>query len=327
MVNGSMAFDPETLEPTFRFTPGVPGASHALAIAGALGFPRGVIERARKFRDAGVAKVDELLADLMGRERRLEDELARAEEEHKKARRLSGDYEDKLAGVREERRKIREGALAEARNILEDAQSLVEQTVRELRAKEAARATIREARDKLRRRRAEVVGELEREGRAPSDDDGRRPEELAPGMVVRIARIGRQGTLLDLPDGKGKVRVRIKNATVEVEADDLRQIEADEPAEDDRKPKVSFNVTVDESPATELHLIGMTTDDAADAIERFVSRAVIQGFSTIRIVHGKGTGALRSRTHEVLRELPSVKSFRLGRWGEGDTGVTVVELA
>jgi DNA mismatch repair protein MutS2 len=327
MVNGSMAFDPETLEPTFRFAPGVPGASHALAIAGALGFPARLIERARRFRDEGEARVDELLTDLMTRERRLEETLRGAEEERERARQLSSDYEDRLAGAREERKRIKQKALAEARDIVERGQSLVEQTVRELRAKEAASRTIREAREKLRRRRAEVAEELEHERRADSDDGGRRPEELTAGMAVRIARFGRLGTLLDLPDGKGKVRVRVKNATVEVDADDLREVDKSGPADGGPESKVSFNVTVDESPATELHLLGMTTDEAVDAIERFVSRAIVQGFTTIRIVHGKGTGALRSRTHEILRELPSVKSFRLGRWGEGDTGVTIVELA
>ncbi len=90
--------------------------------------------------------------------------------------------------------------------------------------------------------------------------------------------------------------------------------------------EVSVDIEASESPVTELHLRGSTTDEVRDAIERCISRALVQGISSIRIIHGKGTGALRTETHAVLREMPLVKSFRLGRWGEGDTGVTIVEL-
>jgi DNA mismatch repair protein MutS2 len=99
-----------------------------------------------------------------------------------------------------------------------------------------------------------------------------------------------------------------------------------ERAEAEGVSRVTIDVTADESFTNELHLRGMTTDEVGDAIERFVSAAVVHGIATLRIVHGKGTGALRARTQEVLKRLPEVRSFRLGRWGEGDTGVTVVEL-
>jgi DNA mismatch repair protein MutS2 len=144
-------------------------------------------------------------------------------------------------------------------------------------------------------------------------------------MAVRVASLGREGKLIDLPDGKGRVRVRIRNATVEVGRDDLFEVECPEPRKRPRV-EVSLDVEVSESPATELHLRGATTDEVRDAIELCVSRALMQGISSIRIVHGKGTGALRTETHAVLRTMPSIKSFRLGRWGEGDTGVTIVEL-
>jgi DNA mismatch repair protein MutS2 len=144
-------------------------------------------------------------------------------------------------------------------------------------------------------------------------------------MAVALARMRRVGVLLTLPDGRGKVRVRVRNATVEVDAADLRAVEkgAVPPR---REAAVSVTAGPDDVAKNEVDLRGMTTDEAADAIEAFVSSAVVAGLSKIWIIHGKGTGALREKTHEVLKGIPAVKSFRLGAYGEGDTGVTVAEL-
>jgi DNA mismatch repair protein MutS2 len=227
--------------------------------------------------------------------------------------------------VRDERKKLKAQALAEARETLVAAQSLVEETVREIKASEAARETIKRARERLRESRAEVARRIEEEVREERPEPGRPVEALEPGMAVRVGSLGRVGELIGLPDGKGRVRVRVKNATVEVDRDDLFEVES---AEESSGPRTEISVEVDaaESPVTELHLRGFTTDEVRDAIERCISTALVQGISSIRIVHGKGTGALRAETHNVLRAMPSVKSFRLGRWGEGDTGVTIVEL-
>lgn len=325
MLNGSMAFDPETLEPTFRFIPGVPGASHALSIAESLGLPAEVLKRARELRDADAAAVDELIADLSERQRRLSLALSEAEVERERAGLLVSEYESKLRDVRDERRKIRAGALAEAREIVESGRALVEDTVRELKASDAAKKAIKDARQTLRARRVEIENRLERETREDRDD-GSPPSELSIGMRVRLASLRREGELVSVPDDRGRVRVRIKGATVEVDAGDLREPTDSGDAGAVRVAGVSVDLAADESFSNEFHLLGMRTDEAADAIERFISAAMLHGFSTVRIVHGKGTGALRRRTHEVLRGLPAVKSFRLGRWGEGDTGVTVVEL-
>jgi DNA mismatch repair protein MutS2 len=263
--------------------------------------------------------------DLADRERSLSEALESVSVEEERARLLRKDYEDRLEGVKDERKRIRAEALAEAREILERARSLVEETVRDLRARDAERRAIREAREKLSASRSEVVRALEEEERTERVDDGEPPDELTRGMRVAVAGLGRQGELLDLPDGKGKVRVRIKGRTVEVSADDLRSV-AEGDAERVRDSRASYSVSADDSFNGELNLRGMTTDEVGDAIERFVSAALVHGISTLRIVHGKGTGALRKRTHEVLKGLPGVKSFRLGGWGEGDTGVTILEL-
>ncbi len=325
MENASMAFEPRTLEPSFRFVPGIPGASHALSIAETLGLPDGVLSRARDLRDEDSAGIDELLADLTERERKLDALVEEAERERNRAALATEECERRLEGVRDERKKLKAIALAEARETLDRAQSLVEETVKEIKAREAARDTIKKAREKLRERRAEIERQIDAEVREVRPETGRPVRNFVPGMAVRVASLGREGKLIDLPDGKGRVRVRIRNATVEVGRDDLFEVECPEPRKRPRV-EVSLDVEVSESPATELHLRGATTDEVRDAIELCVSRALMQGILSIRIVHGKGTGALRTETHAVLRTMPSVKSFRLGRWGEGDTGVTIVEL-
>jgi DNA mismatch repair protein MutS2 len=121
------------------------------------------------------------------------------------------------------------------------------------------------------------------------------------------------------------VRVRIKRATVVVDSDDLREPPEKKAPDRPAEPRVTYDLP-DEAPATELDLRGMTTDDVREAIERHVGRALLMGLRTITIVHGKGTGALRSKTHEILGGLPNVRQYRIGKYGEGDTGVTIVEL-
>jgi len=326
MVNGSMAFDPETFEPAFRYVPGVPGASHALSIATRMGIPERVLARAHELRDEDAARIDGLVADLVERESALTTSLEEAEREQARAELLARNYEDRLSGVKDERRKIRGRALAEAREILERAQSLVEETVKDLKARDAERRAIKEARETIRAGRDTVARELEKEVAPPPPDQERLPDRLELGMPVLVAGVGRVGELIGLPDDRGKARVRVKNATLEIDADDLRAAPDDATTRPGSGRKAAFTVQTDEEPAVELHLRGMTTDEIPGEIERFLSRAVLQGMKQVRIVHGKGTGALRSRTHEVLRGFPGVSSFRLGRWGEGDTGVTIVEL-
>jgi DNA mismatch repair protein MutS2 len=325
MVNGSMAFDPDTLAPTFRFVPGVPGASHAFTIAESMGLSESVLARARELRDSDAAVIDGLIADLSERERRLAETLDEAETQESRARLMAGEYEDRLKDVRDERKRIRAGALAEAREIVERAQSLVEETVREIRESAARRSAIKDAREKLSRERAEVAAALEaqREGPVP---EGEPLTEYSEGMRVSIAGLGREGELLNVPDGRGRARVRVRGRTLEVDAGDLRAPTGAAATDEGPASRVTVNVSADESFSSELHLRGMTTDEIGDAIERFVSAALIHGFSSLRIVHGKGTGALREQTHAILKRMPAVKSFRLGKWGEGDTGVTVVEL-
>jgi DNA mismatch repair protein MutS2 len=326
MRNASMSFDADTLAPTFRLVVGVPGASHGLAIAEARGLPERVTARARSLRDEGAARIDGLLADLAERERLLSEALDRARLDEERARVFAADYEERLAAVKDERRRIRQEALDEAKGILDGARSLVEETVRELKAKDAAREVIKAAREKVEARRAEVARAAEQGRTKDRPDAGRRPDALARGMRVRIASLGREGELLSLPDGRGKVRVRVRSAEVAVDADDLREAPGREAGDARRAVTAQPSSDADGPAATELMLLGMTTDEIEDHIDRFVGAALMQGFQVVRIVHGKGTGALRARTHEILRKHPSVKSFRLGRWGEGDTGVTIAEL-
>ena len=325
MVNGSMAFDPDTLEPTFRFVGGVPGASHAFTVAESMGMPEPVLERARELRDSDAAEIEGLLADLSERERRLSEELGKARAHEERARLMSRDYEERLKGVKDERKRMRVRALAEAREIVDRAQSLVEETVKDLRERQADRRAIKAARARLRESRARTESELSRQEEPALEDPGVPPASLKPGTRVRVIGLGREGELVDEPDDRHRARVRIRGRTLEVSVDDLRA-PAEGTGDGEASPRITVNVDSDDVFNGELHLRGMTTDEVRDAVERFVSGALLHGFSTLRIVHGKGTGALRSKTHEVLRDMPSVKSFRLGKWGEGDTGVTVVEL-
>ena len=148
--------------------------------------------------------IDGLLVDLAERQRLLGEALDRARVDEDRAKLLASEYEERLAAVKDERKRIRQEALDEARGILDGAKSLVEETVRELRAKEAARDTIKAAREKVEKRRAEVARAAEDERTVERVETGRRPGSLAPGMRVRVRSLGREGELVSLPDGEGQ---------------------------------------------------------------------------------------------------------------------------
>ena len=328
VMNASCEFDVDTLRPTYRLLIGIPGKSNAFAISRRLGLPEEVIEDAKKRVGVSSALLEETIEKLEQTRRimdrdRLETEkaLRKAEEEQKKAAALRSELEVRLD-------KAEMKAKREAERILSDARSTAENTFRELDAMRSAvneendHRRINEARAELRRSLNEAQSQLRTEEEAPNTEKSARA--VREGDTVLIRSMGVKATVLSVSEDRtlvlqaGILRVTAREDEV------LLQEGKSAPA-----PRRTENRGVTLHTAgvsSELDIRGMDTLEAIPVMERYLDAAVQGKLESVTIIHGKGTGALRTAVQQALRKNKQVKSFRLGRYGEGETGVTVVEL-
>jgi DNA mismatch repair protein MutS2 len=325
VVNASLQFDPVALAPTYRLTKGIPGRSYGISIARRLNLPSEVLERAEQRIPSDERRVTALLAELEAREKA----LGAAERE---ASEISGDVKERAHRVAEREQNVtqreREAERAsrqEARRYLLEARAEVERTIRELKAaSEAGGEAARDARKRVESLAQQQGRELDRlEGdtrRARAESD---VAELGVGDFVEVDTLGgRVGRVVEVRDGEAVVAVGVMKLAVPRSS--LRMSSPDAAA-----PQVAVAVRGDLPEVVvpgEIDLRGMRVGEVEDVVMQAVDAAVRADLKSIRIIHGKGTGALRERVAEMLRKESRVTTFRLGAWNEGGAGVTVVEL-
>ncbi len=329
--NASCEFDVETLCPTYKLLIGIPGKSNAFAISKRLGLSEHVIDKAKAQMDSESIRFEDVLTQLEQKRQQLEKEkaevdrlYAQREEDARKAR----EFRAQMERAKENARSRGE---AEAKRLLADAKSAADETFRELDAlrKEQKKLDAQQ----MNARRAEIMHDL-KEAR---DAAGVRDESREP--IPKPSRPIRTGDLVEIPGTKRQAEVvAVKGDTLtlkagvlqmKVKADEVRLIEDDERAATAKKPTQfapSQRILRTASAARELDIRGMETLEAESVVESYIDSAVMAHLETVTIIHGKGTGALRKAVHAMLRRNKSVKSFRLGNFGEGESGVTVVEL-
>ena len=332
--NASCEFDVETLAPTYRLLIGIPGKSNAFAISRRLGLPEDVIAAAQGQMSGESVRFEDILTQLEEKRQALEkreqeaDRLLRQREED--ARRAR-EFREQMERAKDNARSRGE---AEAKRILRDARTAADQVFQELSEMRKAQAKAErmlnenEARAALRR----TLNEAEE---AVSRRDAR------PEPIPKPSRPIRAGDLVEIPGVKTPAEVVSvgKDGTLQLKAgilkmkakvDEVRLIEDDERAARKKTPSVTIRQNADRalraSAARELDIRGMETLEAESVVENFISAAVMGKLETVTIIHGKGTGALRKAVHDILRRNKAVKSFRLGVYGEGESGVTVVTL-
>ncbi len=315
--NGGMEFDQETLTPTYRFRAGVPGSSYALEMAERMMLPKQLIERSRQLKGRESTKLEDLLLDLEQQSQELRAAVEQNRVETASSRRLKEDYEVKLKLVQRELRDAKSQAMLEGKRILEDANTLVERTILQIRESGASKEAVRAARKELVDRHSEYSGaEKALEEASPSIPT--RP--IVVGDRVRIKSTSARGEVLAMVDER-TLLVLMGNLKVKVATQDL-EITLD------KEEKFLYRTPMPEisNVQREIDLRGLFGDEAIAQIEKFLDTAMLSGLTRVDIIHGKGSGALRKRVAEFLKHNPQVKSFRLGEWNEGGGGVTVVEL-
>ena len=332
--NASCEFDVETLSPTYRLLIGIPGKSNAFAISKRLGLSDDVIENAKVQMSGESVRFEDILTQLEAKRQALEkreleaDRLYRQrEEDARKAR----EFREQMERAKENARGRGE---AEAKRILRDARSAADQVFAELAEMRKAQAKAERALN-ANEARAELRRRLNEAEEAVSKRDARQEPIPKPSRPIRVGDLAeipgvRQNAEVVSVGKDGTLQLKAGVLKMKAKADEVRLIEDDERAAQKKKPVVTHRgggTTLRAAAQRELDIRGMETLEAESVVETFLSAAVMGKLETVTIIHGKGTGALRSAVHEILRRNKNiVKSFRLGAYGEGENGVTVVTL-
>ena len=327
VVNASLQFDPVKLAPTYRLTKGVPGRSYGISIARRLNLPNDVLSRAEERIPTDERRVTALLADLEAREKALTASEREASEIAEDAKHRARRIAEREHNVREREREVEKSSRQEARKYLLEARAEVEQTIRDLkRASEAGDEAAREARkrvEELATEQGRALGQLSAEEKLAGGKSFE-ATELTVGDFVEVETLGgRVGRVLEVRDGEAVVAVGVMKLAVPRAS--LRPSTADA-----AQPQVSVAIRGDlpeVHAASEIDLRGMRAAEIEDIVMHAVDAAVRADLKSLRIIHGKGTGALRERVAEMLRKESRVVNFRLGAWNEGGAGVTVAEFA
>jgi len=329
--NASCEFNVETLRPTYRLLIGVPGKSNAFAISSRLGLPDHIIEKARE----QIGKQDESFEDVLTS---LEENRISIENERQEMERLRSELEEarrKAAEMRERTEKQKEKILREANEqahaILRDTKEYADKTMKlfnKFQKDHVDTAAMEKERQAIRDRMSKAENGMASAAASRKPAKKLEAKDLKPGDMVRVASMDLKGTVSGRPDAKGYVFVQMGIIRSKVHISDLELI--DEPVITSKtavqtgsgKIRMSKSVGV----STEINLLGRTVDEAVAELDKYLDDARLAHLKKVRVVHGKGTGALRQGVHNYLRKNKHVASFRLGEFGEGDAGVTIVEI-
>ena len=324
MENASMEFDIDRLCPTYRLYIGIPGKSNAFEISSRLGLPNSIIDKAKGFLKGEDVRFEDIISSAQSQHRIAEEERKMAEEARAELEKLRADAERERRKLNEDRNRLQAKAKEDAKRIVADTKREMEKLIVEIRSikdidRSAADRVIQAARDTL---RATETAVNEKEA-IKKEDNTKPPKTVRAGDTVNIVTLDQKATVLSVPDSKGEVMVQAGVMKLNVKLKDIRLIE-EKKAAAPTSGKVGLGAG--KQVGLELDVRGMLVDEANIIVDRYLDDAYNAGLSEVNIIHGKGTGALRAGVQAFLKRHPLVKGYRMGSYGEGDAGVTVVTL-
>lgn len=328
--NASCEFDVETLRPTYRLLIGIPGKSNAFAIASRLGIPDYIIEDAKTHLTEQDESFEDILTDLETSRKTLDKERETIAAYKREIERLKMETSQKQEKLEAQRDRILREANEKAHAILEDAKETADETMRNFHKFGKANisaAEMEKERERLRKKMAKTRSGMTPEPAKPKKQY--KPSDFKLGESVKVLSMNLTGSVVSLPDAKGNLDVQMGILRSKVNISDLEIIDEkpnylQKTSKRTGKGKIKMNKSL--TVATEINLLGKTVDEAVAELDKYLDDASLAHLSSVRIVHGKGTGALRQGIHKYLKRQKHVKSFRLGAFGEGDAGVTIAEL-
>ncbi len=331
VMNASFEFDIESMQPTYRLILGVPGRSNAFAISRKLGLDDAIIENAKSSIDETALSMENAIADLMEMKRKAKEDEEIIEEYKKEITTLKESIKGKESNLDKKKAEILEKAREEAREIIDNAKDVADQAIRDYNKwlKNPGKSNIKEMEKKRSGLRDMGKGLAGKEKEKQRIISGQKSSDFSIGDSVKVISLDTMGHILELPDSKGMALVGMGILSSRFHIDDLIII-PDEPVSSGKKKKYkeagseSFGKGYTFNP--EINLLGKTVDEAVASLDKFLDDAMLAHSETVRIVHGKGTGALRKGIHEYLRKKRFIKEFHLAEFGEGDAGVTIVKF-
>ena len=327
--NACCEFSVETLQPTYRLLIGIPGKSNAFAISSKLGLPDEIITAAKEQISKEDESFEDVIADLEQSRITIEKEQREIAEYKERIRTLQEQLKAKNEKIDRAKDKILREANEKAREILQEAKDVADETIRDFNKLDAGAdiKTLEKKRQQVRDKISEKNAKLTlSSGTAQPKQKGLDPKKLKKGDSVKVISMGLKGIVSSLPDAKGNLFVQCGNMRTSVNVKDLA------PAEEatitaptlQRTNSGKIKMSKVTGISTEINLLGRTVDEAICELDKYLDDAYLAHLPSVRIVHGKGTGALRSAVHSHLKRQKHVKEFRLGEYGEGDAGVTIV---
>lgn len=323
--NASCEFNVETLSPTYRILVGVPGKSNAFAISKKLGLSDAIIDNAREELTDANESFEDLLCDLEHKRIMIENERLEIEAYKKEIEARGAEIASKQKKLEETKDRILKEANEEAREILQDAKDTADEAIRSYQ-KGGTIQDMEKTRQKLRTKITDKSNAIQKEKKEASHAT-LKPEQIMIGDTVRIVSMGLKGTVHTRPDAKGNLTIQCGIMQTKANIKDLELIMENAPVKKGSQKTYyggAFSKSATISP--EINLLGKTVDEALASLDKYLDDAYLSHLSSVRVVHGKGTGALRAAVHKHLKRLNYVKAFRLGEFGEGDAGVTIVEF-
>ncbi len=328
--NACCEFDVATLRPTYHLLIGVPGKSNAFAISSRLGLPDYIIEDARKHLTEQDESFEDLLTNLEDSRRTIEKEQQEINTYKREIESLKMQMQTKQKKLDEQRERILREANEKASAILREAKEVADETMKNFRKfgkENISAAEMERERERLRQKISKTQSPLAMKKAAPAKKH--KPEDFRLGETVKVLSMNLTGTVSSKPDAKGNLFVQMGILRSQVNISDLEIIEDQNAYQPKKKShtstgKVKMGKSLSVRP--EINLLGKTVDEAIAELDKYLDDAYLAHINPVRIVHGKGTGALRSGVHQYLKRQKHVKSYRLGAFGEGDAGVTIVEF-
>ena len=326
--NASCEFSVETLSPTYRLLIGIPGKSNAFAISGKLGLTEDLIEEAKAYISREDESFEDVISGLEEERKKLEADEAEVENKLRELEKREAALAKKEREFTEKKQHALSESSEEARRILQEAKDYADKTISWYSKHGGNSREMEKRRTELRGRMDQLESNIRTVSSNEQQKSSLKAGDLKIGDAVRVMSLGLNGTVSTLPDAKGWLFVTLGIMRTKVRLDDLILLDEDEIRSDKLNRTSSGKVRISKSLSVspEINLLGKTVDEACAELDKYLDDAALAHLEQVRIVHGKGTGALRNGVHKYLKKNRHVASFRLGEFGEGDAGVTIAKL-
>jgi len=327
--NASCEFSVETLRPTYRLLIGIPGKSNAFAISKKLGLSDAIIEEAKGFIGVKDQSFEDVIADLEKKRLATERDMEEAAKQRAEAENLKKKYEEKSERLDRAKERVLREANEQAKDILQEAKDYADSTIKKFNkwGTSGAGREMEQERNALREKLGEKENSLAIKKKKQKNKAVLSAEEIKVGDTVQVLSLNLIGTVASLPNAKGDLYVQVGALRTQANLKDIAPAEVtEEPEKKERTQAGKIKMSKSMSISPECNLIGKRVDEALPVLEKYLDDAYLAHLPQVTIIHGRGTGALRDAVHQYLKRLRYVKSYRVGGFGEGDHGVTIVEF-